>query len=452
MSKIFLISSNTAIDPYPVYPLGVALVTSALQAGGHDVFQFDLLAGGPSEVRLKESLSEYDPDFVGISLRNIDNVDSLTSDNNWYLEDARLLIEKIRKVTDVPIVVGGPAFSIMPEDILDYIRADYGVAGEGERTFCDLIESLSQGRLSPRILNGKGALLSGTDMVTPCYEEEFIRFYLERSGMVGMQTKRGCPYNCLYCTYPGLEGTLLRTRSPEEVVDDIELIKKAYGVNSIFFTDSVFNDASGHYLKVAEALLNRNLDISWSAFFRPKNIGPGELKLLKDSGLYAVEVGSDAACDVTLAALNKRFSFADVIGFNRICLKEEIPCAHFIMFGGPDETETTLQEGLGNIEKLENCVVFAFSGIRILPGTGLHARALREGILTESDSLLRPVYYFSPAVDPAKMNAQIESAFHGHRQRIFPPSEGQIRMATMNRFGFRGLMWDKLISFAKHLN
>jgi hypothetical protein len=118
-----------------------------------------------------------------------------------------------------------------------------------------------------------------------------------------------------------------------------------------------------------------------------------------------------------------------------------------MMFGGPDETETTLKEGLDNIAKLENCVVFAFSGIRILPGTGLHARAVREGILTATDSLLKPVYYFSPKIDPAKMNARIESAFHGRRDRIFPPSAGQIRMAAMNRFGYRGLMWDKLIHF-----
>ncbi len=452
MSKVFLISSNTAVDPYPVYPLGMALVASSLQTEGHQVFQFDFLAGDQPEVRLKKSLLEYSPDYVGISLRNIDNVDSLTSDNHWYLEEAKLLIEKIRKLTNAPIIIGGPAFSIMPAEILDYIRADYGIVGEGEHAFGGLLKSFANGRLPPRIINGKGDFLSGMDMVTPCLVKELVSFYLQRSGMVGMQTKRGCPHNCLYCTYPGLEGNQLRTRRPEAVVDDIERMKRLYGINTIFFTDSVFNDASGHYLKVAEVLIDRKLGLSWSAFFRPKNLGHRELKLLKASGLYAVEVGSDAACDVTLEALNKRFTFADVIEFNRICVKEEIPCAHFIMFGGPDETETTLKKGLDNLAKLENCVVFAFSGIRILPGTGLHARAVREGILTARDSLLKPAYYFSPKIDPAKMNERIESEFHGRRDRIFPPSEGQIRMAAMNRFGYRGLMWDKLISFTSNLN
>ena len=65
MSKVFLISSNTAIDPYPVYPLGMALVASALQTGGHHVFQFDLLADDPSEVRLKKISVRIWPRFCG---------------------------------------------------------------------------------------------------------------------------------------------------------------------------------------------------------------------------------------------------------------------------------------------------------------------------------------------------------------------------------------------------
>jgi len=147
MSKVFLISSNTAVDPYPVYPLGMALVASALQAAGHHVHQFDFLAGDRPEARLQKALPEYCPDFVGISLRNIDNVDSLTSDRHWFLKEAKWLIENIRRLTDAPIIIGGPAFSIMPEDILDYIRADYGVVGEGERTFCELLDALANGCL-----------------------------------------------------------------------------------------------------------------------------------------------------------------------------------------------------------------------------------------------------------------------------------------------------------------
>jgi hypothetical protein len=107
----------------------------------------------------------------------------------------------------------------------------------------------------------------------------------------------------------------------------------------------------------------------------------------------------------------------------------------------------TIKEGLKNIERLKQCVVFAFSGIRIHPGTPIHAQALQEGVLDQKETLLKPAYYFSPNLDQEIMNKRLVSAFHGRRDRIFPPSEGLIRMATMNRFGYRGLLWDKLISF-----
>ena len=449
MSKFFLLSSNVSSKPYPVYPLGMAVVAAALSTAGHRVRQYDYLASGCSEIHLRESLKEFDPDFVGMSLRNIDNVDSFSAESEWYLAENRHLVDIIRQETAAPIVVGGSGFSILPEEILDYLTADYGVVGEGERALCDLVSDLEQGRTVPRIVNGNRSFLSGTDMVSPCWDADLVRYYSEHSGMVNLQTKRGCPHHCHYCSYPQLEGKRLRVKDPVKIVDEIQHLKQMMGVDAIFFTDSVFNDISGHYLDLAEELLLRNLNIYWYGFFRPQGMTCKDLRLLKRSGLKAMEVGTDAASNATLTGLNKQFDFEEVIQFNQVCLKEEIPTAHFIIFGGPDESFATVDEGLKNIQKLEKCVVFAFAGIRIHPATGLYDRALREGILGKKDSLLKPVYYFSPNLNLETMNAKIEKAFHGRRDRIFPPSEGLIRMAAMNRFGYQGLLWDKLISFKK---
>jgi radical SAM superfamily enzyme YgiQ (UPF0313 family) len=386
---------------------------------------------------------------VGISLRNIDNVDSFSAESEWYLAENKQLVDIIRQETAVPIIVGGSGFSILPADILNYLAADYGVVGEGEHALCDLVYNLEQGHTVPKIVDGNRSLLSGTDMVSPCWDPALVRYYCKHSGMVNLQTKRGCAHNCNYCSYPQLEGRRLRVKDPAQIADEIQHLKQMMDVDTIFFTDSVFNDIGGHYLKLAEELLRRNLNIHWYGFFRPQGLGPTELRLLRRSGLSAMEVGTDAASDATLAGLNKQFNFEEVIQFNQVCLKEAIPTAHFIIFGGPDETFETVEKGLENIQKLEQCVVFAFAGIRIHPNTELYDRAIREGIVGKKDSLLEPVYYFSPNVDPIQMNAKIVKAFHGRRDRIFPPAEGLIRMAAMNRFNYRGLLWDKLISFKK---
>ncbi len=450
MSNILLISSNTAREPYPVYPLGMAVLAAALSAKGHRVRQYDFLVTNQSERPLQETLIEFEPDYIGISLRNIDNVDSFTSEDAWYVSRDRRLLELVRQASAAPVILGGPAFSLLPEELLEYLGADFGVVGEGEQALCDLIEAREKGNSFPRIVHRSSSPVAGAGIRGSLWERSFVEFYLRESGMLGVQTKRGCPYDCVYCTYPQLEGRKCRPRDIGDVLDEIGQLQRDYGVNTLFFTDSVFNDSGGTYLCVAEGLLARGLEVRWSAFFRPHGIDSTELKLLKRSGLYALEAGTDASSDETLRGLGKSFGFDDVVSFNQACSELDLPIAHYILFGGPEETSGTLKEGLRNLDRLENSVVFAFSGIRVLPKTGLHDRAVREGVLGEDVSLLRPVYYFSPGIDPQSMNETIAKAFKGRPDRIFPPSEGLARLAAMNRFGFRGLLWDKLLRYARH--
>jgi len=445
MSRFFLLSSNTTLEPYPVYPLGMAVIASALESDGHTVFQFDCLASGQSETEMLSELSQFKPDYIGISIRNIDNVDSLTSEHNWFLEKVKDLIKLIRDKAPVPIIVGGSAFSIMPEAILKYVDADYGIVGEGEHSICELINALNKSEPVSQIIRNNH-YLSGDRMASPCLKKKLVRFYMDNSGMINYQTKRGCPHKCLYCTYPSLEGNRFRCYDPREIVSHIKKIKREFDSDCFFFTDSVFNDAAGHYLEFAEELIRQETGIRWAGFFRPQGMNQNNFKLLKQSGLYAVESGTDAASDTTLLGLNKGFCFDDVMDFNRICNVENIPVAHFIIFGGPGESPDTVKEGLDNIKKLEKSVVFAFSGIRILPGTGLYKTALKEKILSKHDSLLKPVYYFSKNIEPEKMNETIETDFSKYKDRIFPPPEGPAMIKALNLLGVHGLLWNLLLA------
>lgn len=446
MKRILLVSSNITTEPYPVYPLGLAVIAAALAGAGHDVEQFDFLVSGESEELLAARVAAFAPDYVCISIRNLDNCDSLSI--TGYPENARQIVAVIREASRAPVIVGGPAFSIIPEELLAFTGADYGIIGEGERLICELIRDLSDGKTPPTLLRGDG-LLQGTEIISPLYSAPLISFYMDKSGMINLQTKRGCPHGCIYCSYPALEGSRYRCRDPRAVVDDLERIKREHGVESFFFTDSVFNDKDGHYLAVVEEIIRRELSLRWCCYMRPEGVGRREIALMKRAGLYAVELGTDAACDTTLHSLGKGFTFADALEANRACVAERLPCAHFVMFGGPGETMETVAEGLANLEQLEHTVVFAFSGIRILPGTALLERAVRDGILAKDASLREPVYYLSSGVDVESMNDMIMEAFRNKRDRVFPPSAGQERLSIMHRFGYRGLLWDTLIKFPK---
>jgi len=449
MSKIFLLSTNISTEPYPVYPLGMAIISSALTAAGHEVLQYDFLAAGESFDALLNAVADFSPDVVCLSLRNIDNVDSFAMEDAWYLAQAKELLTTVRRKTSAPVIVGGSAFTIMPAAILDYLGAEYGVIGEGEEIICRIVNDLAQGREVPKLSDGQLQPLGAGQMVSPSYDQKIIAYYRKESGQINLQTKRGCPHNCVYCTYPGIEGNKFRPQNVTAVVDDIEKAQRDFGMNSFFFTDSVFNDAKGLYLEFVEELARRDLGISWTGFFRPQGLGREELQLMKRTGLYAVELGTDASCDITLKGLKKGFTFADVLAVNEACIAEKIPAAHYVMFGGPEETYDTILEGLSNIEKINTNVVFAFSGLRILPRTELHQRAIAEQMINADDSLLMPAYYFSPHIEVEKMNEMILATFKQRREWIFPPSDGQKRLTIMRNAGYRGLLWDTLVSYKK---
>ena len=445
MSRVLLFSPNHCESPYQVYPLGMAVVAAAAVKAGHTVLQHDYLAAGRDPQALGRAVDSFGPDVIGMSLRNIDDVDSYAGDDSWFLPHYREMIDLCRSHSAAPVVVGGPGFSIMPEEIMRYIGADYGVVGEGEEAFPHILNLLAQGKAPPLLTYGAAPGLDGRQMLSPLLDGDVVRYYNASCGLANLQSKRGCPFRCVYCTYPFIEGRRLRHRDPLQVVDDVRRMVRDHGVEHIFFTDSVFNDAGGAYLTLAEELLRADTGIRWSAFFRPAGIGLEQLRLLRRAGLEMVEAGTDACSDQTLEAMGKGFTFADVAAFNTACAQFEVPVAHFVIFGGPGETLDTVRQGLENLENLKRCVVFPFFGIRILPGTPLRDIALAQGVLDPHEDLLRPHYYYSPDVEVEAMRSMLEASFQGRRDRLFPPGQATELMQVMRRFGYKGLLWDRLL-------
>ena len=439
-----IVSANQVVTPYPVYPLGAACLVTALRKHGHRVRHFDILADGGLE-GLAVVLSAQAYDLIGVSIRNLDTVDSAAP--HHFLREIVETVELIRKIIGTPIVLGGPAFSIMPERLLEFLQADYGIVGEGEELLPWLATEIITGR-APReklfVAKPSVALWQPSELTAST-----AQYYIDHGGMLNVQTKRGCPYACSYFSYPNIEGREIRYREPAEVAREVSHLGRDSGARYIFFADSFFNDPEGRFLEVAEALIREGNQIPWCAFFRPQNLTSADLKLLKRAGLAAMEMGTDAGCDRTLAGIGKSFSFAEVFAVHERVVEAEIPCAHFIMFGGPDEDSETLREGLYNIEKLDKCVVFAFAGIRILPDTGIFERAITDGIIHRHQSLLEPVFYFSPKITQVEIVAEIERSFAGRLDRVYPCHEFDQRIATMHRLGHVGPLWDFILKTRK---
>lgn len=441
--KILLIGANVASTPYYVYPLGLSMIASALETAGHEVRQYDFLKNRMAVETIENEIRSFLPDIVGISLRNIDNVNLMNEQR--YIDAVKEIVKKIRNVTKASVVMGGSGFSIMPEAILSEVGADYGIVGEGESLMVQFTGNASKG-----IFPEKGCIRSpnhmkGQAIPSACYDPDIMRFYLKSGNIASVQTKRGCTHKCVYCSYPVLEGSVIRSRNPVSVADDIEILINDHQAGYIFFTDSVFNDDEGSYLGVIEEMKKRNIYVPWTAFFKPEGLNDKDVELMKETGLKAVEIGADASTDITLKKLGKSFRFKDIEKCNDLFARHGIATAHFYMFGCPGETRETVMEGLENIKSLKKTVSFIFMGIRILPDTKLHRIAVAEGLLSKDNPLFESVYYIAPGIEKEWLERTLTEGFSGIKNCVFPPDAMDGSLQFLHKLGYSGSLWDMLV-------
>jgi radical SAM superfamily enzyme YgiQ (UPF0313 family) len=448
MKRILLINGNRTTEPYPVYPLGMSLVASALRQRGYDCRETDLYylqetSGGEPFTPLGALITGWEPDLVGLALRNVDNV-------SWPVPDACTpgyieAVGHIRRFTKAPLVLGGSALTLFPRRLLEETGADYGIAGEGESAFADLADTLfSGGRPADRIIRADGYLDPGS-AGSRDRDPDLARFYLSAGGMLNLQAKRGCPHRCAYCSYPALEGRCYRYRPAANVVDEIESLRDRYGADFYMITDSVFNDAGGHWLETAEELARRGITIPWTCYLRPGRFRDADVALLKRAGLHSVEWGTDCCTDTTLAAMGKDFGWNEVAASHEQFRQQGIYGSHFIMFGGPGETPSTVSKGIANLSSLNQAVVFAGIGIRMFPDTPIVARAVAEGLLEPGADLFEPRFYISPAVDPLWLDSTLKTAFAVRSDRVYGDSTLSEKTRMMHGLGYRGPVWDFLL-------
>lgn len=433
--NILMISANVATSPYPVFPLGMGMVTASLRNNGHQVTQFDFLQNGKSLDALGKAIRSVSPGVVGLSIRNVDNVNLVNQER--YIETVEWIVETVHAQSVAPVVLGGSGFSVLPEPLLRQTGADYGIAGEGEKAFVEFIAALEAGETNASRIIYAGKDLNDREIPSTYYDPDMLSFYQKEGCITSIQTKRGCTKACVYCSYPVLEGRRIRACNPEQIVGDLLNLQQNQQAEHIFFVDSVFNDSQGIYLNLIDEMLRRKVNIPWTAFFTPdKALNSEILEKMTATGLEAVEIGADATSDATLKGMGKEFLFEDVIASNELFLKHNVTTAFYYMFGGPKETPKTVMEGIKNICGLRQTANFIFMGIRILPGTALANIAVREGVISPENDLLESVYYVSPELDVTWLEKILTEAFSNKVNCIFPPDSKNEKLHLLHQMGY----------------
>lgn len=439
--KVLLISPNREHLPDPAFPLGLAYIASALMRHGHAVRVLDLCFADDPELAIAADIAGFRPEVIGMSLRNIDDV--AYPKKHSYLRDYQSAIRAVRRHTSAPIVLGGSGFTIMPREFMEALGADYGITGEGERVFPQLLKEISSGRRP-----AKGSIIASRPRIASIDETVPDRglfdtaSYYNLGGMLNIQTKRGCPFRCIYCTYPKVEGRKVRMRAPVAVADELEDVLERTGIRHFFIVDSIFNYPVAHAAAVCDEIIRRNLDIRWSCYANPAYMTGKLADAMVRAGCTGVEFGTDSLEDTVLGKLGKSFTYSTARKASAICKISGLKHCHFVFAGAPEDTDATVRITMERLEELQPDAAVIMAGIRIFPGTVLADMARQD--LGIADPGLEPVFYLSPHV---RDYDGIREEVSKKKTWIMPGYELNIHARLQRKLrehGIKGALWEEL--------
>jgi radical SAM superfamily enzyme YgiQ (UPF0313 family) len=400
--KVLLISANTEQINMPVLPLGMAFVARAAQDAGHEVSQINLMAKIEALKTLTERIQKVQPDIIGISVRNID--DQVSLQPRFLLEPVKSIIAACRQNSEAKIVLGGAGYSIFPKEALTYLAADMGIQGEGEQSFCMLLDHIENNEdLSgiPGLYHAERSIANPPDTCRNIDQNLYPQtgrhiFSSEHTGeeilWLPFQTRRGCPLHCSYCSTPLIEGKTTRKRSTDLIIDALSEYASA-GFDHFFFVDNTFNLPPEYAKNLCDQMLAANLNITWRCILYPGKVDKVLVEKMAQAGCVEVSLGMESGADTILKKMNKQYRTDDVSHASDLLKQGDIRRMGFLLLGGPGETRQTVLESLEFVDALSLEMVKITIGIRIYPDTEMARHANRMGKISSDENLLYPKFY-----------------------------------------------------------
>jgi radical SAM superfamily enzyme YgiQ (UPF0313 family) len=454
-----------------IAPIAFDYLSAPMERAGFALELLDLCFTDDCDAAIAAHCRAQPPDYWAVTLRNTDDV--YFSSGYSFLAKIRDIVASLRRARPVPIVMGGAGFSVMPEKLLEYLGADFGIVREGEFSFPELLTCLEAGRTFTHI---PGVVYRDADGVrsTPLdpdtsgrldllgpHKRELVdnRRYFARGGQIGIETKRGCNRTCIYCVEPLIKGRKVRMRNPDDVVDEMESLVER-GINVFHINDSEFNLSIAHPIALCRAIVRRNLAsrIQWYAYGMPRPF-PDELAAaMKEAGCVGMNFGVDSASEKMLRILRRTFRPADIEHAVNAAKRHGLEHILELLFGAPGETQDTVRETIEFVKRIDPERVSVTVGLRIFPGTELERMIRSEGLdrsnpnlhghVDGNGDLLHPVFYLPTSLgpEPQKFVAGLigdDPRFFGANDSLFNYNANDALVEAIEQ-GERGAYWSIL--------
>jgi len=414
--KVFLLQSYLGRAEKPIYPLGLACLGACLP--DYDVRAFDPNVSADPYGELAQRLEQFQPDVVGVSLRNIDTTQY--RDPFLYITALRPTLDVIlKRAPNARRIIGGSGFSLFAPAIMQrFPEFDFGVLLEAEASFPALLAQSDRPQAVPGIFyraDGRVQLSSPPQLPdfdalpSPRWDIVDIKPYSHLLDAFGVQAKRGCGLRCAYCTYFFLNGSHYRLRSPEKIVAEIADLKNRFGVKTFIFVDSIFNIPLQHAEAICRELIRQKANIPWSAWYNERVFTSDFYQLAREAGCRHFSFSPDAYSDRALNMLQKDLRVKDIKKvFDIACQADGADFGWNFFVNPPGQTYADFFRLMlfwlkTRIYLRGRLYGFGLGNIRIEPDTAMHRLALEQGVINHGTDLLpdsvadlRRLFYTNP--------------------------------------------------------
>ena len=384
--KVALVKAPaTYADWYRRPVLGLGYICGYLKANDIDCRIFDAYFHSWSEDELLRRVKAYGPDIVG-----------LTAMTHEIVETSRIA-SRLRSESHVPLVIGGCHVTALPGRTLEEFPAfDYGVCGEGEQAFLDLVHHLEgtaksdlesikglvfrrDGRIT---VNERPPFLS-SDQLDKLPHPDFEDYYDEnpealkaKDGCYVITTSRGCPYNCAFCMQ--VLGRKVRRRSAEDVVAEMEEAIRRWGAHTFDFYDEIILLGGEPAERLLNLMIARGIPerARWCGQTRANLVTPELMALAKRAGCFRLGIEVESGDDKILRAIGKGITVDEVRSAVKIMKGAGISVDAYFILGHPNETEVEVTKTVELAAELNPDTIAV--GIMVpYPGTRIFEMARR---------------------------------------------------------------------------
>ncbi len=399
-------SQNSTFSTFPGEHLGLQSLQSSLESYGYNVVVINACVELHTSLRQTlNKINEHHFDLIGFS-----GPLDVFSENLW-------IARRLREIGFTGHITLGHDFATLNHQhiLTIYPEFDSVVRGEGEITIKELayaiehkislhsVKGISFRENNKIIINPPRSLIDNLDML-PWVTRNDIQSVMNLRMSPSIFTKRGCPYQCSFCTTgtrslaESLRGQdRWRQRSAGSVVDEIEFLVKEHNVNWVTIVDDLYISkgpiGSRHALEIANEIMDRGININYMIDCRIDSIDRDIFKILKKSGLRKVFIGIESSSEKALLSFNK--------GYKPGAIKSKLQILNdigidfifgFILFN-PLENLEGLEQSYNLLLDLDRYDFTLFlDSLRIYPGTPMHEKLEQMNLISGKFPYFSTIY------------------------------------------------------------